>query len=148
MTDKMNLIETIAKEDKFSTFSRLLNTSKAKEILSGEGEFTVLAPTNDAFGKVPDAVMNGWTSEKDQPRLKAVLAYHILPGKLTAANISTLKSTPTVAGSEVTFSDTNGLKVNTSGVQARNIEATNGIVHALDTVLTPPVKAVAAPSVL
>lgn len=143
MTDRLNLIETIAKNDTFSTFSRLMGTSKANEIFSGAGDFTVFAPTNDAFGKIPDAKMNALLNEDNQTGLKALLSYHVLPGKLFASNISGLPSTPTVTGAEVTFSDTNGLKVNGSGIQARNIEATNGVVHALDTVLAPPVAATA-----
>ena len=144
MTDKLNLIETIAKDDKFSTFSRLMGTSKANEVFSGDGDFTVFVPTNDAFGKIPDDKMNALLNETDQIALKALLSYHILPGIFTAANISGLKSTSTVTGADVTFSDTNGLKVNASGIQARNIQARDGIVHALDTVLTPPASAATA----
>jgi len=137
--NKLNLIETIAKNDMFSVFSRLMGTSHANEIFSAGGNFTVFVPTNDAFGKISDARMNALLNETDQIGLKALLSYHILPGRLTAANISGLKSTATVTGADVTFSDINALKVNASGVQARNIQATTGIVHALDTVLAPPV---------
>ena len=140
---KFNLIETIAKEDKFSVFSRLMGTSKANEIFSGDGNFTVFAPTNDAFGKITDADMNALLNEPGQAGLKALLSYHVLPGVLTAAKISGLTSTATVTGADVTFSDTGGLKVNSSGVQARNIRATDGIVHAIDTVLAPPSSAAA-----
>lgn len=140
---KLNLIETIAKDDKFSTFSRLMGTSQANEIFSRDGDFTVFAPTNDAFGKIPDKQMNALLNETDQVALKALLSYHILPGIFSAANISGLKSTQTVTGADVTFTDTNGLKVNGSGIQARNIQATDGIVHALDTVLAPPATAAA-----
>ena len=137
--NKLTLIETIAKDDKFSTFSRLMGTSKANEIFSGDGDFTVFAPTNDAFGKITDADMNALLNEPGQMGLKALLSYHVLPGIFTAVNISGLKSTATVTGADVTFSDTNGLKVNGSGIQARNIQAKDGIVHAIDTVLAPPI---------
>jgi uncharacterized surface protein with fasciclin (FAS1) repeats len=138
MTDRVNLIDTIAKQDMFSTFARLLRSSKADEILNADGPFTVFAPTNDAFGKMPDPEMNGLTSEKDQVRLKALLSYHMIPAKFFAANLSGTAPTKSVSGQDVTFSDVGGLKINASGLQARNIEATNGIVHAIDTVLTPP----------
>jgi len=146
--NKLNLIETFAKDDKFSTFARLMGTSKANEIFKADGDFTVFAPTNDAFGKITDADMNALLNEPGQAGLKALLSYHILPGIFTAANISGLKSTPTVTGAEVTFSDTNGLKVNGSGVQARNIQAKDGIVHAIDTVLAPPATAAATNTLL
>lgn len=135
---KLNLIETIAKNDKFSTFSRLMGTSNANEIFSADGDFTVFAPTNDAFAKITDADMNALLNEPGQVGLKALLSYHVLPGILTATNIGGLKSTPTVNGADVTFSDTNGLRVNDSVIQARNIQARDGIVHAINTVLSPP----------
>jgi len=135
--NRLSLIETIAKDDKFSTFARLMGTSKANEIFAGDGDFRVFAPTNDAFGKITDADMNALLNEPNQTGLKALLSYHVLPGILTAADMSGMKSTPTVTGGVVTFSDINGLKVNASGVQARNIQAKDGIVHAIDTVLKP-----------
>jgi len=141
MSDRTNLIETISKIDMFSTFSRMLRTAKAEDLLQGEGGFTVFVPTNDAFGKIPDSQMNGWLSETDQVSLKALLSYHIIPGKLFAANLSGAGTVKTLSGQEITFTDTNGLRVNRAGLQSRNIEATNGVVHGLDTVLTPPANA-------
>src|SRR5436305_2340544 len=135
MTDKLNLIETIANNDTFSTFSRLMGSSNANEAFSTGGDFTVFAPTNDAFGKIPEKQMNALLNEPGQASLKKVLSYHILPGKLFASNLSSKLSTPTITGSEIRISDSHGLKINESGVQARNIEASNGVVHALDTVL-------------
>ena len=98
---------------------------------------TVFVPTNDAFGKIPEKQMDALINEKDQVGLKALLSYHILPGKFFAANISSSRSKPTITGAEVKFTDFGELKVNDSGVQARNIEASNGVIHAVDTVLTP-----------
>jgi uncharacterized surface protein with fasciclin (FAS1) repeats len=144
MTDKLNLIETIAKKDMFSVFSRLMGTSGANEAFSDGGDFTVFVPTNDAFGKISDKKMNALLNEPGQVGLKALLSYHILPGKFFAANISSSRSKPTITGAEVKFSDLGTLKINDSGVQARNIEASNGIVHAIDTVLTPELRPVAA----
>src|ERR1044071_5926393 len=123
MTDKLNLIETIAKNDSFSTFSRLMGTSHANEAFSAGGDFTVFAPTNDAFGKIPEKQMDAMLNEPGQTSLKKLLSYHILPGKMFAANLSSKLSTATITGAEVRISDSNGLKINESGVQARNIEA-------------------------
>jgi uncharacterized surface protein with fasciclin (FAS1) repeats len=142
MTDRSTLIETLAKSDMFSIFSRLMGTSKANEAFSAGGDFTVFAPTNDAFGKIPEKRMNALLNEPEQTTLKAILSYHILPGKFFVANLSSKKSFPTITGVEVTVSDNNGLKINDSGVQARNVEASNGVVHALDTVLNCDVKTV------
>lgn len=138
MTDRLNLTETIAREDKFSMFARFMGTSGAVSLLSSEGEFTVLAPTNDAFGAIDEKTMNALIMEPSQPKLKKLLSYHILPGKLMAANLASTQTRKSVTGEELTFSDTNGLKINKSGVQARNIEATNGVIHQIDAVLMPP----------
>src|SRR3954467_3414395 len=123
MSERTNLIDTIAENDIFSAFARMLRTSKAIEILSGAGTFTVCAPTNDAFGKIPDAQMNGWLSETDQIRLKTLLSYPIVPGKLFAANLPGVGTAKSVTGQEITFTDRAGIKVNASGMLGRNIEA-------------------------
>ena len=101
MSDRTNLIETISKIDMFSTFSRMLRTANAEDLLQGEGGFTVFVPTNDAFGKIPDPQMNGWLSETDQVSLKALLSYHIIPGKLFAANLSGAGTVKTLSGQEI-----------------------------------------------
>lgn len=143
MTDKLDLIKTIAHEDKWSTFSRLIETSGARDWLSLEGEFTVFAPTNDAFGKIPDAKMNELLQEPGQPTLRELLSYHFIPGlHPSTALTAPMKS---ITGQELTFTVSNGLKVNGAMVQARNIQAINGVVHQVDTVLAPPMKTAAKP---
>lgn len=137
MTDRLNLIDTIAKQDKFSTFTRLMRTSNANDVFSGPGEFTVFVPTNDAFAKIPEATMNGLTSEAGQTRLKALLSCHILPEKVMAASLTSRPTRKTFTGEELKFTEANGIKVNGASVQARNLEATNGVIHGLDTVLAP-----------
>ena len=144
MSDKLNLIETIAKEDKFSVFSRLLGTSGANSVFSTPGQFTVFAPTNDAFGKIADKRMDGLLNEPNQTELKALLSYHVMPGKVLASTMGAMMTRASVTGEDIAFSDTNGLKVNGAGVQARNLEASNGVIHQIDTVLTAPPKPSAA----
>jgi uncharacterized surface protein with fasciclin (FAS1) repeats len=149
MTDQLNLVETIAKDDKFSVFARLMKSSEANLIFDGPGPFTVFAPTNDAFGKMGDRTMDKLLAEEDQTELKALLSYHVFPGKWLAANVLGLGNPKSVTGQAVKFSDSNGLLINDSKVQARNIEAKDGVVHAIDTVLTPPIAAAAAgPAIL
>lgn len=135
MSDKLDLIETIAKQDNFSTFSRIMGTSGANEIFSGKGEFTVLVPTNDAFAKFSEERMSKLLNEEKQIQLKALLMYHILPGKVMASGLRTGKA---VTGQEMMVTDINGIQVNSSKLEARNLEATNGVIHAIDKVLAPP----------
>ncbi len=134
MSDKLNLIETIANEDNFSTFSRMMESSGANHVFDGDGSFTVFAPTNDAFAKIPDQKFDALLKDENKAALRTLLSYHILPGKVMA---SSLKSTKSVTGQEVVVTDINGIKINSSALQARNLEATNGVVHGIDRVLAP-----------
>ena len=143
MTDNLTLIDTIAKNPILSTFSRLLGTSKANELFNGEGQWTVFAPTDDAFRKVPETQINELIQEPGQTKLRALITYHIMPTKMTVNSFAGVKSAASVAGPDLNFTEVNGLKVNGAGVQGRNFEATNGIVHTLDTVLAPPMAATA-----
>lgn len=137
MSDRLNLIETIAKEPRFSTFSRLMGTSNANAFFSRPGDFTVFVPTNDAFAAIPDEEMNALLNESGQLKLKALLSYHIVPGKIMAANIGAQQVRNSVSGEEIDFADYQGIKVNGTPLQARNIEATDGVVHSLGKVLAP-----------
>ena len=137
MSDKLNLIDTIAKQDKFSTFTRLMASSGTNGVFDGGGDFTVFVPTNDAFAKVPEHKINELLNEANQTKLKSLLSYHILSGRVMAANLPGTPTRRAFSGDELTFTDSNGLKVNGASIQARNIEATNGVVHAIDTVLAP-----------
>lgn len=143
MSDKLNLIETLAHEQKWSTFSRMLGSTGADAWINGDGEFTVFAPTNDAFAKIPDAKMTELLNEPNQAMLKSLISYHILKGKLQSANFTEKATREAVTGEDITFTDSDGLKINGARVQARNIHSTNGVVHQVDTVLAPPVKTAA-----
>jgi len=140
MTDRFNLVETIAQQTKFSTFAKLLASSGAVDVFSGPGAFTVFVPTNEAFSKIPTIIMSELLNEPGQAQLKSLLSYHILPGKVMAASIGSTPTRTSSTGEELRFADSNGLKVNGATIQSRNIEATNGVIHALDTVLAPSTK--------
>ncbi|MGD9587635.1 MAG: fasciclin domain-containing protein [Pyrinomonadaceae bacterium] len=137
MTDRVNLIETIAEEPRFSTFSRYIGSSKANAIFSRPGHFTVFVPTNEAFAKIPDDQMNAMLNEPGQHELKALLEYHIVPGRIMAANVGAQQVRNSVTGEEIDFADYQGIKVNGTPLQDRNIEATDGVIHSLGTVLAP-----------
>jgi uncharacterized surface protein with fasciclin (FAS1) repeats len=134
MSEKLNLLETIAKEKNFSTFLEIIRTSGAEEVLARDGDFTVLAPTNDAFAKFSKEQMSKLINEEKQTQLKALLMYHILPGRVMASDLKTGK---TVTGQELMVTDIAGIKINNAKLEARNLEATNGVIHAIDGVLLP-----------
>jgi uncharacterized surface protein with fasciclin (FAS1) repeats len=141
MNDKLTIIDTITKNPVLSTFTRLMNSSKASELLTGTGPWTVFAPTDEAFRKIPEMQLNDLVNEPGQAKLKNLLSYHIVPTKMTTNDFAGMKDAASVAGPALSFTDQNGIKVNGAGVQGRNFEATNGIVHTLDTVLAPPAAA-------
>lgn len=141
MIDKLNLIETIAKEPRFSKFSSYMKMSGADAALSRPGQFTVFVPSDEAFAKIPDIEMNFLLTDAGREVLKALLSYHIVPGKIMAASVGAEAVRASITGEEIKFADYRGLKVNGVGVLRRNIEATNGVVHSLETVLTRSVPA-------
>lgn len=138
MTDRQSLIETIAREPRFSKFSSYIQMSGADAALTQRGQFTVFVPSDEAFAKIPDAEMSALLNEPGRKRLKALLSYHIVPGKIMAASVGSEPVRNSISGEEIKFADYRGLKVNGIGLLRRNIEATNGVVHSLDTVLTRP----------
>ena len=148
MIQKPNLIETIAKHSSFSKFSQMLELCGAEEMLSADSEFTVFVPTDEAFSKISESQMENLMNESSLASLRRFMSYHIVPGRLMAPNFRGHKTMATATGDEVKFSDVGFLKVNESNIQARNIEAANGLIHAIDSVLWPPMRSVATSSIL
>lgn len=143
MSEKRNLLETLAGHDKFSTFTRYLSSSGANAVLDSKREYTVFAPTNDAFAKIPDKLMNEFVLETGQHRLRKLLEYHILPGRVPSERFVGMRSVVALTGREIVVSETDGIHINTATLQALDIDATDGLIHQIDTVLAPPATATA-----
>ena len=137
MSDKLNLVETIAGQDMFSEFSRLMGTSGANDAFSRDGDFTVFAPTNDAFQQIPDKEMGFLMQEENRPKLKSMLKYHVLPGRINAEDAGALRRTVNISGQDVRFTNADGIRINGAAILGRNLEASNGLIHAIDAVLIP-----------
>jgi len=105
------------------------------DTLKGDGPFTVFAPTDDAFAKIPADQLNAILADKEL--LTSILTYHVVAGKVPAADVVNLKSATTVQGSDVEISTENGVMVNDSKVVQTDIMTSNGIIHVIDTVLVP-----------
>ena len=132
----VSVADTIAARPQLSTLNGLLAKSGLGDSLRGAGPFTVFAPNNDAFAKVPAKTMDALGS--DPARLKAVLAYHVLPGKVLAAEVRNGNS-KTVNGANVALSRAGDfVTVEDAMVQTPDLAATNGVVHVVDSVLLPP----------
>ncbi len=132
-----NIVETAAGAPQFSTLVSLVKKAGLLGTLSGKTNYTVFAPTNAAFAKVPKKTLNELASNKSM--LKKVLLYHVLPGKVPASKVLKMKSAMTAEGSKVTFSVRGkNAFVNDSRITTTDIRCSNGIVHAINAVLLPP----------
>ena len=132
----VSVADTLAAQPQLSTLNGLVIKAGLADTLKGTGPFTVFAPTNEAFSKVPAATMQSLAN--DPVRLKAVLAYHVLPGKVMAADVKNGNS-KTVNGANLALSRAGEfVTVEDALVQTPDISATNGIVHIVDGVLIPP----------
>ncbi len=130
-----DIIETAVAAGTFSTLATALTAAGLIDTLKGAGPFTVFAPTNDAFAKIPAADLKALL--EDKAALTKVLTYHVVAGKVMAADVVKLKEAKSVQGSMIAIDATAGVKVNTATVTATDILATNGVIHVIDTVIMP-----------
>ena len=135
---ELGKIEEVAAADgRFGTLVAALQAADLVETLQGEGPFTVFAPTDDAFAKLPAGTVESLLA--DVPALTGVLLYHVVPGRVTAADVVTLDSAATVQGAEVSIRvDGDAVMVNGAQVIVTDVEASNGVIHVIDSVLLPP----------
>jgi uncharacterized surface protein with fasciclin (FAS1) repeats len=130
-----NIVEIAVAANQFKTLVTAVKAAGLADTLQGSGPFTVFAPTDDAFAKLPAGTVEGLL--KDLPKLKRVLTYHVVPGKVLAKDVAGLKTAKTVQGGDIRVDANNGVKINNAKVTQADIEASNGIIHVIDTVLIP-----------
>ena len=130
-----NIIETAVNAGNFSTLADAIESAGLAETLNGAGPFTVFAPSDEAFEKIPEKIRAAIIADKDA--LTELLTYHVVSGEVTAADVAKLDSATTVQGSSISFDTSNGVKVDGANVVAADIRATNGIIHVIDTVMVP-----------
>jgi len=132
-----DIVEIASGDNRFTTLVAAVKAANLVETLKGKGPFTVFAPTDDAFKKLPAGTVEGLL--KDIPTLKNILLFHVVSGKVMAADVVKLKSANTVLGKPVAVTVTNGkVAVNNANVVITDIEASNGVIHVIDSVLLPP----------
>jgi uncharacterized surface protein with fasciclin (FAS1) repeats len=119
----------------FNTLVAAVEAADLVGTLKGEGPFTVFAPTDEAFAKIPKAELDALLADKE--KLTAVLTYHVVPGKVTAADVAKLDSATTVQGGSITIDSSDGVKVNGATVVKAGVMASNGVIHVIDTVIMP-----------
>lgn len=129
-----DIVDTAVAAGSFKTLATALQAAGLVDTLKGQGPFTVFAPTDEAFAKVPKAQLDALL--KDKAKLSAVLTYHVVPGKVMAADVRDGK-VRTVQGSELTVSTAGGVQVDAARVVKTDILADNGVIHVIDSVVMP-----------
>jgi uncharacterized surface protein with fasciclin (FAS1) repeats len=129
-----DIVDTAVSAGNFKTLATALTAAGLIDTLKGTGPFTVFAPTDEAFAKVPKADLDALL--KDKAKLTAVLTYHVVPGKVMAADVKA-GSVKTVNGKSLTVATAGGVTVDNAKVTATDIMASNGVIHVIDTVVIP-----------
>ena len=133
-----NIVETAVQSGKFNTLVAALKAAGLVNTLNGKGPFTVFAPSDTAFSKLPAGTVDDLLMPEDKAKLVSILAYHVIPGKVMSGDIAGKKiSVKTVQGSKISVDAMYGVKINDSNVVSADIAATNGVIHVIDKVLMP-----------
>lgn len=137
--EKKDIVDTAVAAGSFSTLAAALQAADLVGTLKGEGPFTVFAPTDAAFEKLPEGTVEGLLKPENKEKLVAVLTYHVVPGKVTAAEVVKLDEAKTVEGSDIKIT-TEGdvVMVNEAKVIKADIMTKNGVIHVIDAVILPP----------
>lgn len=136
---KMDIVETAVSAENFSTLVTAVKAAGLVEALKGEGPFTVFAPTDEAFAKLPEGAIEALLNDKE--KLAAVLTYHVVPGKVMASDVVKVDKAQTLNGQDVKVKvDKNMVMVDNANVVATDILCSNGVIHVIDEVILPEMK--------
>jgi uncharacterized surface protein with fasciclin (FAS1) repeats len=130
-----DIVDIAVTADSFKTLVTAVQAAGLVETLKSPGPFTVFAPTDDAFAKLPPGTIQ--TLLQNIPQLTRILKYHVVPGKLLQADLAKLGTVNSVEGSPIKINSSDGFEVKNATVLAADIEADNGVVHVIDTVILP-----------
>ena len=129
------IVDIAVQAGSFNTLVQAVQAAGLVETLSGEGPFTVFAPTDEAFAQIPQETLQAVLADKE--KLTAILTYHVVPGKLMAADVVRSTQLQTVQGQSITVSTEGGVRVDNANVIPTDIEADNGVIHVIDQVIMP-----------
>ncbi len=138
-TGDKDIVDTAVSAGQFNTLATAINAAGLAETLKGPGPFTVFAPTDAAFAKLPAGTVENLLKPENKAQLTAILTYHVVPGVATAADVVKLDEAKTVGGKMVSVQESGGsVMVNNAHVVTADIAASNGVIHVIDSVLMPP----------
>lgn len=132
-----DIVDTAVAAGSFKTLVAAVEAAGLAGTLKGGGPFTVFAPTDDAFGKLPQGVVADLLKPENQAKLQGVLTYHVIAGKILASDVVKLKSAATLQGQELTIDTNDGVKIDGANVVQTDIACSNGVIHIIDSVVLP-----------
>ena len=130
-----NIVETAREAGSFTTLLAAVDAAGLEATLADGGPFTLFAPSDEAFAKLPAGTVESLLA--DPAKLTDVLTYHVVPGRVTAADAAAISSAPTVQGTDLPIAANGSVQVGDAHVVSADIEATNGVIHVIDRVLLP-----------
>ena len=134
----VDIVDTAVKAGQFTTLVAAVKAAGLVETLKGKGPFTVFAPTDDAFKKLPKGTVEDLLKPENKDKLAAILTYHVIPSKVMSADIAGKKLSPaSVQGQTIEVDATDGVKINNANVVTADVKASNGVIHIIDTVIMP-----------
>lgn len=140
-TQEKDIVDTAVGAGSFNTLVAAVKAAGLVDTLKSEGPFTVLAPTDDAFAKLPKGTVETLLKPENLKKLQGILTYHVIPGSAMASDVVKLKSAKTVQGQDVTIKVTDGgVMINGAKVVKTDIKCSNGVIHVIDSVILPPEK--------
>jgi len=137
-TQQANLIDTVAAQGTLSTFSKAIAAAGLANILNSEGPFTIFAPSDAAFEKLPAGQLDGWLKPENKDQLISVLKYHVTPGRVSGQDVAKLTQTKTVNGETAQIKRSGEVTmINDAKITTRDLGSSNGVIHVIDHVLSP-----------
>lgn len=135
---KADIVQTAVDAGSFNTLVAAVKAAGLVETLQGAGPFTVFAPTDEAFARLPAGTVENLLKPENKSKLVAILTYHVVPGKVMSKDLAGKKTmAKSVEGSQIEVDATNGVTVDSAKVVKADIEASNGVIHVIDTVIMP-----------
>ena len=133
-----DIVDVAVEAGQFNTLAAALGAAGLVDTLKGDGPFTVFAPTDEAFAKLPEGTVDSLLKPENREKLVAILTYHVVPGKVMAADVVKLSEAGTVNGEELTIEVVDGkVRVDNANVIATDVAASNGVIHVIDAVMLP-----------
>ena len=133
-----DIVDTAMAAGSFKTLAKALQAADLVETLKGAGPFTVFAPTDEAFAKLPAGTLNNLLKPENKQKLQRILSYHVVPGRVSSTDVVKLRTAKAVSGDTIDITASDGtVRVDSARVVKTDIAASNGVIHVIDTVIIP-----------